>query len=440
MERDIFTVTEINLHLKNIVENQIPNLYVEGEIANFVRHSSGHCYFSIKDEYSTVRCVFFRSYNQYMKKLPKNGDKVILGGKITVYERGGNYQINVAKMYAKGIGELQLKFDELKNKLSEEGLFDEFHKKKIPEYPKKIGVITSASGAAFQDIKNILSRRFPVEVYLYPATVQGKSAAGECIAGLRFFNRQAEVDTVILTRGGGSQEDLFCFNDENLAREIFASEIPVISAVGHEIDFTISDFVADLRAPTPSAAAELAVPDKQEFKHKLKMIRQKLNYLARQKILSEKAVLGTLEKYLQHHDPMKKLNGDRQALDELSYRLLESIHILDLKKTKLALLKNSLNKSFERRANENLISGKNKLKLLLMRLEDQTKVCLSEKRNILTQTELLLKDLSPYEAFKRGYSLVQQRNKIIRKVGEIKPAEMLEITLSDGKIKCRIEN
>jgi len=222
---NVFSVSEINLHIKHILENSIPQLLVEGEIANFTRHRSGHIYFSLKDENSSIRCVFFRSYAQSLDFNPKEGDKVICKGKITVFERAGNYQLNVIKMIPSGIGELQLKFEKLKAKLKEEGLFDIKYKKELPKFPKVVGVVTSSSGAAIRDIKKVISRRFPIKILLYPANVQGEKAAKEIIEGIRYFNLKKNVDVIIIGRGGGSQEDLFCFNDENLAYEIFKSEI-----------------------------------------------------------------------------------------------------------------------------------------------------------------------------------------------------------------------
>lgn len=390
-KEDVFTVSEVNRHLKNVIETNIPKLFVEGEIANFTKHYSGHIYFSLKDEKSSLRCVFFRSYNVYLQFQPKEGDKVICAGKLTVFERAGNYQLNVTRMLPGGIGELQLKFEELKKKLSEEGLFDEQFKKPIPKFPEKIGVVTSATGAAIQDIKNVISRRFPCKIFLYPATVQGENAASEIIEGIRFFNEKKNVDVIIVGRGGGSQEDLFCFNDENLARAIFASEIPIISAVGHEIDFTIADFVADLRAPTPSAAAELAVPDKSEILSNLRSWKNRLDASAKQNLSLFKMKLGNLKFELEQFHPRSILQNYQQFLDESS-----------------------------------------------LKLEHLFKKHLSDFRNKLQVLRQQLKELSPFEALKRGYSLIRQQNKIINSVSKLQKREILEVLLSDGSCECEI--
>jgi len=391
-KENIFTVSEVNKHLRNVIESSVPNLFVEGEIANFTKHNSGHIYFSLKDAQSTLRCVFFRNYNLYLNFHPKNGDNVVCAGKITVYEKGGSYQLNVTRMYPSGIGELQIRFEELKLKLSEEGLFDEHYKKPIPKFPEAIGVVTSETGAAFQDIQNVISRRYPCKIYLYPATVQGEKAAKEIIEGIKFFNEEKRVDVLIIGRGGGSQEDLFCFNDEQLARTIFASEIPIISAVGHEIDFTISDFVADLRAPTPSAAAELAVPNKTELLNYIEGLSNNIILHSRQFVFSKKLEVQELDKTLNFYHPQSILQNLQQRLDEATLKM-------------------------EHRFKEQLTKFKNRL-------------------NVLSNQ---LKELSPYDALKRGYSILQQQNKIINSIKKIDQKELLEIILSDGKCDCEVK-
>ncbi len=390
-KENIFTVSEVNKHIKNVIESNIPNLFVEGEISNFTRHNSGHIYFSLKDEKCTLRCVFFKNYNLYLTFHPKTGDKVICAGKISVFEKGGSYQLNVSRMLPSGVGELQLKFEELKAKLSEEGLFDEEHKKPIPKFPESIGVVTSATGAAVQDIQNVISRRYPVKIYLYPATVQGEKAPPEIIEGIKFFNRHHPVDVLIIGRGGGSQEDLFCFNDEELARTIFASEIPIISAVGHQIDFTISDFVADLRAPTPSAAAELAVPDRIELLNNIDSLANSMKLQTQQFFFSKKLEIRELENSINSYHPQNILQNLKQRLNEASLKLT---YILS-----------------------NLIK---------------------DRRNKLAIVGNELKELSPYEALKRGYSLIRKDKKIINSISKLIKNEKLELVLSDGKCTAEI--
>jgi exodeoxyribonuclease VII large subunit len=394
MDKDnVFSVSEVNLHIKHILENSVPNLYVEGEIANFTKHASGHMYFSLKDEKSTLRCVFFRSYNNLLNFQPKNGAQVICLGKVTVFEKGGNYQINVSKMMLSGIGDLQRKFEELKEKLEMEGLFSNEHKKEIPEFPETIGVITSSTGAAIQDIQNVLARRFPCSVFLYPATVQGAKAPYELIQGLQYFNKKKNVDVIIIGRGGGSQEDLFCFNDEQLAREIFASKIPVISAVGHEIDFTIADFVADLRAPTPSAAAELVVPNKEDVLGQLNAIKANINTQLQHKIYQHRIMLQDVEARISKYHPRNLLQSYQQELDEITLRFSHQLYNrLQQKKQKLQLLEQSI------------------------------------------------RELSPNEILKRGYQLMRFENHFIRSAQEVSNGMEVELLMSDGNVNCTLEN
>lgn len=392
VERDnVFSVSEVNRHIRNVIEASIPNLYVEGEVANYTHHRSGHIYFSLKDEKSTLRCVFFKAANLSLKFQPKVGNKVICLGKISVYEKGGNYQLNVNRMLPTGVGELQLRFEELKRKLTEEGLFDEEHKKPIPKFPESVGIITSSTGAAVEDIRNVISRRYPTKIYLYPATVQGENAAKEIVKGLDYFNTKFMVDVLIVGRGGGSQEDLFCFNDEKLARKIFASNIPVISAVGHEIDFTITDFVADLRAPTPSAAAELAVPDRKELADRIHSLLQNLHYTAQHYFNSKKIEIQELENSLERQHP-------RNILLELHAKLENSV----------------------------------------IRLNNTTKNILITKQSKLNILINELRELSPYEALKRGYSLIRKEKKILNSINNVRVNDKLQLIFSDGKCTAEI--
>ncbi|MDP8269267.1 MAG: exodeoxyribonuclease VII large subunit [Candidatus Tenebribacter davisii] len=392
MDRDnVFSVSEVNRHIHNVIDDSIPKLFVEGEIANFTHHRSGHIYFSLKDEKSTLRCVFFKAANLALKFQPKTGDKVICLGKISVYEKGGNYQLTVNRMIQSGIGDLQLRFEELKQKLKDEGLFDNSFKKAIPKYPESIGIVTSSTGAAVEDIRNVISRRYPTNIYLYPATVQGDKAAKEIIKGINYFNEEFPVDVLIIGRGGGSQEDLFCFNDETLVRKIFASKIPVISAVGHEIDFTISDFVADLRAPTPSAAAELAVPDRKELTNKINNLFFNLRSTTQHYFTSKKLEIQELENALDRQHPKNILKDLHIRLEKVLYKLSSKTNeILKTERSKLEILYNEL------------------------------------------------KELSPQEALKRGYSIIRKDKKILNSIETINISDKLQLILADGKCLAEI--
>ena len=389
---NIFSVSEVNRHIRHILEGNIPNLFIEGEISNYKHHSSGHIYFSLKDEMSSIRCVFFRQNNQKLDFKPKNGDEIVCGGKISVFEKAGNYQINIQRMILSGKGKLQQKFELLKAKLLHEGLFESVHKKEIPSFPSKIGVVTSSTGAAIQDIRNVLTRRFPCRIFLYPAAVQGETAAKDIIRGIEYFNLHKSVDVIIIGRGGGSQEDLFCFNDEALARTIFASIIPIVSAVGHEIDYTISDFVADLRAPTPSAAAELVVPDKEEFLSRITSSWKHLCNQIRHYVVTNHHKFDILENKINQNHPKKKVESYQQLLDELQSKLLYHIKFSCLKKVQ-------------------------KIDLL----------------------EQVLQELSPYEIIKRGYSIIRSERKLLRSVEHFSDGQNLEFILKDGSVSCQID-
>jgi exodeoxyribonuclease VII large subunit len=395
MQAEIYTVSEITKKIKDILEENIPTLWVEGEISNYTLHTSGHRYFSLKDENSQIRCVFWRFRSNSLRFEPVDGMKVIALGNITVYERGGQYQLDVVLLHPAGIGKLELDFQRLKEKLAQEGLFDPEHKLPLPEFPETIGVVTSPTGAAIRDIIKIIHRRFPsVRIILNPVRVQGKGAAEEIAQAIKEFNQYKKVDLLIVGRGGGSLEDLWAFNEEIVARAIYDSKIPIISAVGHEIDFTIADFVADLRAPTPSAAAELAVKDRVEllkemnsFFRKLISIQSNLMEYSRQRLK------GLIESYGMRR-PMDFVIQRSQRVDELLKTLIKSI-------------KNS----FEfRKKSLSLVLGK-------------------------------LNALSPLAVFERGFSLTRKlpELKVVKDASLLKIDDRVEVKFLKGKIESKVE-
>ena len=387
-------ISEANSYIKRILVNDpiLYNLKVKGEISNFKVHSSGNVYLSLKDENSKLNCVIFKS--NYDKNLElKNGIKVIASGYISVYERDGSYQLYINSIEIEGIGNLYIEFNKLKEKLSKEGLFDPKYKKSIPTIPKSIGVITSPTGAVIRDIINVIKRRYPkVAVKLYPVTVQGDKSADDICEGIRFFNDMKNVDTIIVGRGGGSIEELWSFNEEIVAREVFKSEIPIISAVGHETDFTICDFVSDMRAPTPSAAAEIATPSLLDLEYKLNNIRNRMNRsLINQVQIDEhrlKSVLERINNYLK------------------SYTIKDNIIQLDKIYDKITFeVENNLNIEKERLMNMGAI----------------------------------LHNLSPLATIDRGYSIVQKEGKVINSIKEIEFKDDIDIVLKDGSIECVVE-
>ena len=330
MSAELLTVTQLNEYLRMTMDANpfLQNVSVRGEISNFTHHKSGHFYFSLKDESGALRAVMFRSAAQYVSFRPENGMKVILSGRVTVFVRDGQYQMYVNMMQPDGLGALYLALEQLKRKLSAEGLFDEARKKPLPRMPEAVGLITSPTGAAVRDMIDILGRRYPLaRIVLYPAQVQGQAAPESLAAGVRFFNEQLPVDVMIIGRGGGSAEDLWAFNDEGLARTVAASRIPVISAVGHETDFTLCDFVADLRAPTPSAAAELAVSDKSDLRRVLATHAAMLDRSMDTRLAALRTALETLGAARSMQNPQNYVQDKRM---ELAYLAEKQDKALDL--------------------------------------------------------------------------------------------------------------
>lgn len=341
LQNEAITVTALNQYIGALMERDdiLSGIAVRGEISNWKRHPSGHIYFSLKDAGGVVRCVMFRSNAARLRFEPNDGSKVVVSGSVGVYSPSGQYQIYAQTLIEDGIGDLYLAFEKLKNTLEAEGLFDPSRKKPIPRYPRIIGIVTSPSGAAVQDMFQILERRYPLaQIRLYPALVQGFDAPKSLVEGIRYFRRNPP-DLIIIGRGGGSYEDLFCFNDEGLAREIAACEVPVISAVGHETDFTICDFVSDLRAPTPSAAAELAVPDQKELAGKLRDLSGRIRVLLRRRAELSRARLAKYAEATVMREPERILRPFAMALTDAETRMLTAMKRIPEEKRKyLALL------------------------------------------------------------------------------------------------------
>jgi exodeoxyribonuclease VII large subunit len=434
----VFSVFEITRHLRQVIETSIEALYVKGEVSNFVHHSSGHMYFNLKDEFSTLRCTFFRNQNYLLDFQPANGQSVICYGNLTLYEKGGSYNLNVASMSPSGLGEMQARFDELKKKLHAEGLFEENRKQALPRYPQQIGIITSPTGAALQDITNVLTRRFPVQAWVYPALVQGQEAAKTVIKGLKYFNDTFPVDLIIVTRGGGSQEDLFCFNDEELARTISASRIPVISAVGHEIDFTISDFVADLRAPTPSAAAEIAVPNREELLNYIRSLAQRMSLSSTNAIGKCKHELSALALEFSGYHPQRLWQSFQQRFDLATMALDQVKHILREPQNSFA----QAQERFLSAAKHDQESRISRYQNRLDRLQEHLQFYLQQNIDKLNHTLLLrqqrLELSSPQYLLKQGWALVTKEDQIVRSCKDISKGDTLKITLSDGQADVKV--
>ena len=344
VERQVYTVTHLTRQIKELLENSFPRLWVEGELSNFKRHTSGHLYFTLKDENAQISCAMWRFRAGTLPFAPESGMKVLVEGDVQVYEKGGNYQLIIQQIQPAGIGALQLAFEQLKRKLHAEGLFDASHKKPLPAFPERIGVITSPTGAAIRDIISVLTRRFPgIEILLYPVRVQGDGAAQEIAEAIADFNRYGEADLLIVGRGGGSLEDLWAFNEEIVARAIYASGIPIISAVGHEVDYSIADFVADHRAPTPSAAAEIAVRDRREVAGELNYYQEKLATVFRKQIDNQRTRLQRIQEGYGFRRPLDMIYQSNQRLDELQRSIGASLnYYLQLQRSRLEKLEQQL--------------------------------------------------------------------------------------------------
>lgn len=344
VNRRIYTITEITREIKQVLESSFPPIWVEGEISNFKKHSSGHMYFVLKDENAQIPAVMWRGHNSRLFFTPQDGMKVIAFGNLSLYEKRGAYQYDITKLQPAGIGELQLAFEQLKQKLREEGLFNPEYKKAIPQFPEYVGIVTSPTGAALRDLVSVFSRRFPgVQLILAPVRVQGEDAAEEIAQAIKNFNEYGNIDVLIVGRGGGSLEDLWPFNEEVVARAIFASEIPIISAVGHEIDFSIADFVADLRAPTPSAAAELAVRDRVDLSEGIKNNMSRVYQILFERIAHYKEKVTHLQNSYALRRPSDVIKQHQQRLDELVRSIeIQFQHVINSQKQEVASLQKQL--------------------------------------------------------------------------------------------------
>lgn len=396
MPRTIFSVTEITNKLSRIIEQQpqLQNVWVRGQISNLSRPASGHIYFTLKDGKSNIKGVLWRSSASRLKFLPRDGDEVLVQGGISIYAASSNYQIIVNDIEPIGVGALQRAFEELKLKLSDEGLFDSDHKKPLPKFPKKVGVITSETGAAIQDINQQLQKRYPlVELLLYPTLVQGDRAATQIAHAIRSMNTRTDIDVLIVGRGGGSIEDLWAFNEEIVAHAIFNSEIPIVSAVGHETDFTISDMVADHRSPTPSAAVEHVVPDRLELLVHLNGVKNRLNELMIRRFTTQHAEIDVLESGLspsKRHDTINQLS---QTID-------------------------GLEAAYKKAVNDKLDVGNNRLQSLAARLDG----------------------LSPLATLKRGYSISRlSSGEVVTSSQQVNIGEKLDVQLSKGSLVCSVD-
>ncbi len=435
-EKKTLSVSELTSQIKNLLENNFFDVYVTGEISNLSKPISGHIYFTLKDENASIRCVLFKFQQRLINFDYNDGDKVIIRGRITVYEKRGEYQIIVDYIEPDGIGALYLKFEKLKRKLEKEGLFDKKYKKKIPEFPRKIGIITSPTGAAIRDILNILKRRFVnINVIIAPVKVQGEEAKFEIVEAINFFNLNfSDIDVIILARGGGSLEDLQPFNEEIVARAIFNSNIPIISAVGHETDFTIADFTADLRAPTPSAAAELVVKNKEDILlHLTNLEKQLISNM--QKILNyQKQKFLNLEKRI--YSKLVDLKNLKSKIQNYENKLISLIfNNFNNKKSQFLEINEHLKMQNPLLKIQNL---RNQVNILMNNLENVYLNKIFSKKQKLKNLENSLRNLSPLNVLARGYSIVFKKNKVVNNINQINLDDKINVLLYKGNFGAKV--
>lgn len=439
MERKIFSIGEINRYVKDLIEGdfQLQDIWIRGEISNFTHHSRGHMYFTVKDQDGVLKTVMFAGSNRYLKFVPKNGTKVLIRGNIVVYEQGGQYQLVAREMQPDGLGSLYLAFEQLKQRLQEEGLFAPERKKQLPTYPKVVGVITSPTGAAIRDIITTIRRRFPVvRIVLVPVLVQGDQAPDSISRAIQLMNKSDFVDIVIVGRGGGSIEELWAFNSEQVARSIFASNIPVISAVGHETDFTIADFVADIRAATPTAAAELAVPHIIELRQKQNFLEDRMRNLLIGQLKQNKDKWNRAQKSLGLRHPRKQIDSANQTLDRTVDRLFLSMHRLTRdRRVQISGMQQRL--QFQSPSKQ-LLFFQERLDRVKSDLVKQAEKTVQERRNQLLFSMTKLDGLSPLKIMSRGYSLVYKEDRLIKSIGHLDPGDGVKVKLMDGTIDCSV--
>jgi len=436
-QRDIYNVTRLNREVRAVLEGSFPSIWLQGEISNFACPASGHMYLSLKDVHSQVRCAMFKGKNRFLKFEPENGAEVLVRANVSLYEGRGEFQLIIEQMELAGEGGLQRAYEELKQKLFKEGLFEEDHKKPVPAMPRTIGVITSPTGAAIRDIMSILKRRYPAgNIIVYPVAVQGNGAAEQIINMLKTAEKRNECDVIILSRGGGSIEDLWAFNNETLARTIFDCSLPVVSGIGHEIDFTIADFVADQRAPTPSAAAELVSPDQMHIKQTLSLQQNRLIQILQASLSTLRQNISHLEKCLPH--PATQLQNNAQRLDAISIRMNHSIQ---------STVTQQNHRLHEQLSTLNKNSPLHKLQLYIERSEQihqrLKQAANHHYQNLHAQIQTVARALnavSPLATLNRGYAIVQKydNQEIIRNAEQLDPGDEVLTRFSQGQAKCTV--
>ncbi|MFK7815422.1 MAG: exodeoxyribonuclease VII large subunit [Gammaproteobacteria bacterium] len=440
-ERQIYSVYQLNREVKQLLQQNFPLLWIEGELSNVARPASGHIYFSLKDQQAQVRCAMFRNSNRGLAFQPENGMQVLVRARVGIYEPRGEYQLTIEHMEEAGVGVLQRKYEALKLKLSEEGLFDTDNKLPLPVYPKIVSIVTSATGAAIRDILSVLHRRYPLlNIRIYAVPVQGESSAAAIVEALTAINKRKDSDVIIVSRGGGSIEDLWSFNEEEVARAIYASKIPVVAGVGHEVDFTIADFVADVRAATPSAAAELITPHQDELLESFGQYENTLLYLFRDIISNLHQSIDWMTQRLEFLHPKQTIQRKQEYLTELQRRALSAIKLTfsdqDNQLSKLSL-------RFESQSPRTRIrEAKTKLIDLHRQMNRSIELKLEHKQQILHTLERTLDAVSPLGTLNRGYAIASKSSngQILHDSKQINKGEKISIQLAQGSLSAKVED
>jgi len=436
---EVYSVSDLNSEVKWLLDSKFGSVWVEGEISNFMRARTGHIYFSLKDSRSQLRCAMFRNDNRRVQFTPADGQKVLCRGRLGIYEQRGDYQMVVDKMTEIGIGALQQQFEETKKRLHVEGLFDQEKKQALPEFPRRIGLVTSPTGAALQDALNVLRRRNRcAELIVYPVTVQGKEAAPSIVKMLGIANRRAECDVLMLMRGGGSLEDLWAFNEEKVARAIYQSKLPIICGVGHEIDYTIADMTADVRAPTPSAAAELVSPDQNDLQQAIAYSQRRMLRAMVEIRNDNYSWLQQLTRRLGNQHPRQRLLQRTQRCDELDLRLQRAMQLKtaqsasSLSNLQLRLRNLSPERELARRSD--------KLGQLQQKLQQSLKTRLSDASARLNGNLRALQTISPLNTLARGYSIVQlPSGEVVTSTNQVSDKEQIQVRVADGEIAATVD-